>query len=106
MGTLPPFEVAKAFAFHVALAHIERHTGMSSRQLLGESRKAFIARQLQLEGGGTPGFTAVQNAVKKCSEQGWHPARCLVNELGGHLRSQNARERPWHAQPWMRSESW
>ena len=75
MGTLPPFEVAKAFAFHVALAHIEKHTGMSSRQLLGESRKAFIARQLQLEGGGTPGFTAVQNAVKKCSEQGWYPGK-------------------------------
>ena len=71
VGTLPPFEVAKAFAFHTALAQIEKHTGMSSRQLLGEDKKAFIARHLHLEGGGRPGFTAVTYAIKKCREQGW-----------------------------------
>ena len=81
-GTLPPFEVAKAFAFHVVLAQMEKHTGRSSRQLLGEDKKAFVARQLQLKGGGRPGPSAVRKAVKKCSEQGWYPGKVFGKRTG------------------------
>ena len=48
-GTLPPFEVAKAYAFEQVLSHIEKHLGMPARQLLGEDKAVFIAKHLELE---------------------------------------------------------
>ena len=82
VGTLPPFEIAKAFAFHVVIAHMEKHTGMSSRQFLGEEKKAFIARQLELKGGGSPGHTAVHKAVRKYQEPGWYPGKVFGKRTG------------------------
>ena len=43
-GTLPPFEVAKAFAFDVVLRQMESHLGKSCWQLLGEGKTAFTAK--------------------------------------------------------------
>ena len=82
MGTLPPFQVAKAFAFHVVLAQMEKHTGQTSRQLLGEDKKAFVARHLELKGGGRPGHTAVRTAVRKCKEPGWYPGKVFGKRTG------------------------
>ena len=39
-GRLPPFEVAKAYAFDAVLARMEKHMGKSACVLLGEE-KAF-----------------------------------------------------------------
>ena len=73
-GTLPPFEVAKAFAFDAVLSQIESHTGKTCRQLLGQDKRDFIARHLTLKDGGSPGRTAVLVAIRKCKE-GWYPGK-------------------------------
>ena len=51
-GTLPPFEVAKAWAFETVLKHMEKHLGRSAWMLLGEEKTKFIAKHLQLNGAG------------------------------------------------------
>ena len=43
-GRLPPFEVAKAYAFDVVLSQMEEHMGKSACVLLGEEKGAFIAK--------------------------------------------------------------
>ena len=53
-GKLPPFEVAKAYAFDVALARIEEVTGQSACALLGQSKGSFIAANVTVKGGGHP----------------------------------------------------
>ena len=37
-GTLPPFEIAKAYAFEKVLSQIETHTAKLARVLLGEDK--------------------------------------------------------------------
>ena len=81
-GTLPPFEVAKAFAFDVVLRQMESHLGKSCWQLLGEGRTAFTAKHLSLKGGGKPGTTAVENAVAKCKTPGWYPGKVHGDQRG------------------------
>ena len=53
-GTLPPFEVAKAWAFETVLKHMEKHLGRSAWMLIGEDKTKFIAKHLTLKGGGHP----------------------------------------------------
>ena len=72
-GVLPPFEVAKAYAFETVLRQMEKHTRKSSWMLLGEDKTSFIAKHLTLQGGGRPGSTAVSNAIAKCKTPGWYP---------------------------------
>ena len=62
-GTLPPFEIAKAYAFHMVLMQMEKHMGRSSFELLGEDKAEFIARHVQLQGGGAPGRTMLRTGV-------------------------------------------
>ena len=49
-GTLPPFEMAKAYAFEQVLQQVQKHLGMPAYQLLGEDKGTFIARHLALHG--------------------------------------------------------
>ena len=53
-GTLPPFEVAKAYAFDVVIGAMEKKMGKSACVLLGGDKGEFIASQLRLHGGGRP----------------------------------------------------
>ena len=81
-GTLPPFEVAKAYAFEQVLSLVEKRVGKSSRQLLGEDKATFIAKHLMLQGGGTPSRTTVFKAIRKCSRPGWHPGQAFGKRTG------------------------
>ena len=54
VGRLPPFEVAKAYAFDVVVGAMEKHMGQSARALLGRDKGEFIASKLELQGGGQP----------------------------------------------------
>ena len=58
-GTLPPFEVAKAYAFEKVLSQVQKHMGMSVWQMLGEDKGTFIGKLLELKGGGQPSRNAV-----------------------------------------------
>ena len=49
---MPPFEVAKAYAFDVVVGAMEKHMGQSARALQGRDKGEFIARKLELQGGG------------------------------------------------------
>lgn len=75
VGTLPPFQVAKAFAFHEVLSHVQQHLGLSSQLLLGQDQVTFIAGHLELQGGGKPSRSTVFKAIKKCSKPGWFPGQ-------------------------------
>ena len=74
-GCLPPFEVAKAYAFHVALEAIEEHLGKPAYALLGKRANSWIAEQLHVKGGGSPAERTVQQVVAKCKEPGWYPGQ-------------------------------
>ena len=75
LWTLPPFVVAKAWAFETVLKHMEKHLGKSTWMLISEEKTKFIAKHLQLKGGGQPGSTAVINAIAKCKQPGWNPGK-------------------------------
>ena len=62
-GCLPPFEVAKAYAFHVALEDISAHLRMPAYQLLGKPPDKWIAERLELKGGGNPSERTVRLAA-------------------------------------------
>ena len=81
-GMLPPFEVAKAFAFDKVLAQMAKHMGKSEWQLIGEDKGDFIAKHLELKGGGRPSRSAVFKAIKKCRDKGWHPGKVTGERTG------------------------
>ena len=61
-GCLPPFEVAKAYALHIALEEISQHLGKPAYELVGKRSHAWIAERLELKGGGSPSERAVRRA--------------------------------------------
>ena len=74
-GRLPPFEIAKAYAFDIVIKQMEKHMGKSACVLLGEDKGEFIASQVTVKGGGHPTATAVYQNLKKCTEPGWYPGK-------------------------------
>ena len=74
-GRLPPWEVAKAFAFHTVIAAVCDHLGQAPPELLGKSNDAFIAERLTLVGGGHPSQRAVRAAVVRCRSSSYYPGQ-------------------------------
>ena len=74
-GYLPPWEMAKAHAFHVCLRQISAHLGEEPAELLGERVDAWIAKQLTLKGGGCPSDRAVRDLLKRCQDPKWYPGK-------------------------------
>jgi hypothetical protein len=60
-GELPPWEVAKAYAFKFALDAIAEHTGTPAPELVGERVDAWIAKQVTVKGGGHPTARAMRS---------------------------------------------
>ena len=74
-GRLPPWEVAKAFAFHTVIDSICDHLGQAAPELLGKRCDAYIAEQLTLVGGGHPTERAVRATVARCKSSSYHPGQ-------------------------------
>ena len=74
-GKLPPFEVAKAFAFDVVIRAMEKQMGKSACVLLGAEKGEFIANQLLLQGGGHPTRQCVFQNIARCKQAGWYPGK-------------------------------
>ena len=91
-GSLPPFEVAKAYAFEKALSQLVKHMGMSVWQLIGEDEGEFIAKHLELKGGGQPSRSTVLMAIKRCGEKAWYPGEVTGQRTG---RPPTFRGRRW-----------
>ena len=70
---LPPVEVAKAYALHLAMEAVEQELGKPGYLLLGKRVNTWIAEQLTLKGGGAPAERTVKQVVAKCKEPGWYP---------------------------------
>ena len=81
-GRLPPWEVAKAFAFHTVIAAVCDHLGQAPPELLGKSNDAYIAEQLTLVGGGHPSERAVRAAVVRCRSSSYYPGQPRLARAG------------------------
>ena len=93
-GYLPPWEVAKAFAFHKVLSRIEEVLGLPAHELLGESRDKWIAKELTLKGGGCPSDRTVRKTVKRCSKPDWYAGKvtgCKGGRPPTYTEAQKAR---------------
>ena len=76
-GRLPPWEIAKAFAFSQVLKQVAEHLGSTPAELVGMRVDDYIALQLQVQGGGHPSARAVRDVVKRCESKDWYPGqRC------------------------------
>ncbi len=62
-GELPPWEVAKAFAFHTVLKKASEVLDTAAAELVGQRVDDFIAEQLTLKGGGHPHPRAVRKVI-------------------------------------------
>ena len=74
-GELPPWEVAKAYAFSVVIEKMREVTGMSVGSLLGTTKAKFIAGQVRNANGQHPGERAVQHVASRCQKPGWFPGK-------------------------------
>ena len=74
-GELPPWEVAKAYAFHVVLGQAAEILDTSPADLVGQRVDEFIAGQLTLKGGGSPCGRAVRKVIARCSDPSWYPGK-------------------------------
>jgi len=72
---LPPWELAKAYAFSVAVAKISEHTGMKASELLGCRVDKFVAEQVYLANGKHPEERAVRKAIQRCTDPAWYPGK-------------------------------
>ena len=57
-GYLPPWEVAKAFAFHTVLQDVAEFQGMQPSDLIGKRVDEYISERVTLKGGGHPSSRA------------------------------------------------
>ena len=73
-GELPPWEVAKAFAFDVVIDHMRKGTGKSTRSLLNATKAQFIAGQVATAHDKHPCARAVQHVVARCQDPEWYRA--------------------------------
>ena len=81
-GRLPPFEVANAFAFDLVLKQIEKYLEKLVPALLGEEKGSFIAKNLQLKGGGNPTRACVFQTIARCKTTGWYPGKDMGKSTG------------------------
>jgi hypothetical protein len=74
-GRLPPWETAKAFAFHTVIDAVCKHLGQDASELLGKPCGEYIAEQLTLVGGGHPTERAVRAIVVRCRSSSYYPGQ-------------------------------
>ena len=78
-GELPPWEIAKAFAFHVVLSDVAKHLGMEPKDLVDGRVGSYIASKVLLKGGGHPTERSIQKTIARCKLPDWYPGkgRCV-----------------------------
>ncbi len=74
-GELPPWEIAKAFAFHTVLATVAEELDTPAAELLGQQVCDYIAQQLTLQGGGRPQRRTVHRVIGRCKDPEWYPGK-------------------------------
>ena len=74
-GELPPWQIALAYAFHVALIDIAEHLSTPVPKLVGQAKAEYIASKVTLKGGGHPVKRTIHQVVERCSQEGWYPGK-------------------------------
>ena len=74
-GVLPPWEVAKAYAFHVVVKDVSEILGERPAVLLGKRMDEYIASKVCLTGGGHPSARAIRQVLASCANSSWYPGR-------------------------------
>ena len=83
-GELSAWEVAKAYAFHIVLSDVAELLEQTPSDLVGGGRvDTYIAKKLQLKGGGQPEPRTVRRWIEKCSAPGWYPGCGAGRGAGG-----------------------
>ena len=80
-NNLPPWDMAKAFAFHVCIDKVMDVTGTSSMKLLGQSKNEFIGKHVVNASSRRPTERAVRAAIVRCKGKNWYPGQ--PREKGG-----------------------
>ena len=74
-GELPPWETAKAFAFHTVLAAAAERLGIPAAELVGSRVDEYIAQQIKVKGGGHPLARQVRRVIARCQDPEWYPGK-------------------------------
>ena len=74
-GELPPWEIAKAFAFHVVLSDVAKHLGMEPKDLVDGRVGSYIASKVLLKGGDHPTERSIQKTIARCKLPDWYPGK-------------------------------
>ena len=74
-GELPPWEIAKAFAFHTVLLAVADNLGTPAHELVGSRVDEYIAKQIIVKGGGHPQPRQVRRVIARCQDPAWHPGK-------------------------------
>ena len=82
-GYLSPWELAKAYALHMVAIRMAEEWCTTPAEMLGQRLDAFIASKVVLQGGGHPSERATRKALRKCSQEGWHPRMIAPSNAGG-----------------------
>ena len=72
-GELPPWEIAKAHAFKVALYKVAETLEKLASKLLGQPVVEFIASQIIKQGGDARTVRNVQKVLARCRDPTWYP---------------------------------
>ena len=81
-GRLPPWGVAKAYAYEEVIRHMAEHLDQLASDLLGKRVDEFIAERVSLVGGGHPTPRGVRHILHKCKETEWYPGKPRSNPGG------------------------
>ena len=74
-GVLPPWEVAKAYAFHVVVKDVAQMFGKRRAVILGKRVDEYIASKVCLKGGGHLSARAIRQVLATCADSSWYPGQ-------------------------------
>ena len=74
-GTLPPWELAKAYAFSVVIDQMVEMMEETASVLLGMGKNEFICSKVHVKNGGNPTPRALQKALASCRDPTWYPGK-------------------------------
>ena len=74
-GELPPWEIAKAFAFHTVPQKASEQLDTPAADLVGQRVDEFIAKQVCKCRGGHPEPRQVRRVIARCQDPEWYPGK-------------------------------
>ena len=74
-GELPPWEIAKIYAFHIVIHKMAESLDTPAADLLDQRVDEYIGSQVEFKGGGHPGPRTVRKVLKRCQDPAWYPGK-------------------------------